>query len=108
MNKDTRDTTLLAAGILGAVATSVISVGWGPNSAGSIETRVEEAANAALVKADLGFWRATAHGQSVDLEGVAPTEEARRQAVDVVKAVAGVTSVGVQDVAIIPLASPFV
>src|SRR5690349_11363530 len=108
MNKDARDTALLAVGILGAIAICTISVGWGPNSAGRIEARVEQAANAALVKADLGFWHATAHGQSIDLEGIAANEQARQQAIDVVKAVSGVTGVGVEDVSVIPLASPFV
>jgi OOP family OmpA-OmpF porin len=107
MDRPTRAGIALGAGVAGVLITSVVAIWLGPNSSSQLEARVEEAANAALVKAGFAFWRADASGQAVSLEGVAPTEEAKGQAIAAVKAAPGVAGVRTDDVDVIPLVSPF-
>ncbi|HEY7800067.1 MAG TPA: hypothetical protein VIA80_14960, partial [Hyphomonadaceae bacterium] len=97
----------LAVGIAGVLLTLVIGAWFGPNSAGSIESRVEVAANSALASLGLVEWHATASGQSIDLEGVAPSEAALDGIVAAVKTASGVTKVRTERVDIVPPADPF-
>jgi OOP family OmpA-OmpF porin len=49
----------------------------GPSSASALEKRIQDAADNQLQVSQFGWARATAHGQAVTLEGVAPSDEAR-------------------------------
>ncbi|HEX5008170.1 MAG TPA: OmpA family protein [Hyphomonadaceae bacterium] len=97
----------LAVGVAGVLLTLVIGAWFGPNSAGQIEHRVQAAANSALTSLGLVEWRATANGQSVELEGVAPSDPALEGIVAAVKSASGVTDVRTDNVDIVPLAKPF-
>jgi OOP family OmpA-OmpF porin len=97
----------LAVGVAGVLLTLVIGAWFGPNSAGRIESRVEAAANGALNSLGLVEWRVTANGQSIDLEGVAPSEAALDGIVAAVKTASGVTQVRTAKVDIVPQANPF-
>jgi OOP family OmpA-OmpF porin len=100
-------TRSLAVGIAGVLLTLVIGAWFGPNSAGSIEARVEAAATGALANLGLVEWRATASGQSIDLEGVASSEAALDGIIAAVKTASGVTAVHTENVDIVPMANPF-
>jgi OOP family OmpA-OmpF porin len=97
----------LAIGMAGVLLTLVISVWLGPNSAGKVEARVEAAANGTLDSLGLVEWRATANGQSVELEGVAPSEVALDTIIAAIKTAGGVSTVRTDKVDIVPLANPF-
>jgi OmpA-OmpF porin, OOP family len=97
----------LAIGVAGVLLTLVIGAWFGPNSAGRIEARVEAAASTALESLGLVEWRVSASGQSIDLEGVAPSEAALDGIIAAVKTASGVTTVRTDKVDIVPLANPF-
>jgi OOP family OmpA-OmpF porin len=97
----------LAVGVAGVLLTLVISAWFGPNSAGHIEARVEAAANSAINSLGLVEWRATANGQIVELEGVAPSQAALDGIVAAVKTASGVATVRTDKVDIVPQANPF-
>jgi OOP family OmpA-OmpF porin len=103
----TRAWRLIIAGLAGVVVLAVYTAFLGPHSAGKLEARLQAKADAALVTANLTSWRAWAKGASIELEGAAPTEEARQQAVGVVQAATGVLSVQADRVIIAPYANPF-
>lgn len=100
-------TRSLAVGVAGVLLTLVIAAWFGPNSAGQIESRIEAAANSALASRGLVDLRATANGQSVDLEGAAPSQAALEEIVAAVKAASGVATVRTANVDITPQANPF-
>ncbi|MDP3739090.1 MAG: OmpA family protein [Hyphomonadaceae bacterium] len=105
MKRRTLGMTMLATGVAGFLVTGIVSTVLGPNSASRIEERVQAAANAALADARLTTWSARASGQHVELEGVAPTVEARNEIIAALRnAGAGV---GAEKVDVAPLASPF-
>jgi OOP family OmpA-OmpF porin len=97
----------LAVGVAGALVVSIVTILLGPNSASNLEDRIEASANAALVKAGFSYWRASARGQAIELEGVAPSEEAMLLAIAAVRSAPGVTKVRATDVTVIPEVSPF-
>lgn len=107
MDRPTRAGMALGAGVVGVLLTCAFTIWIGPHSASKLEARVEAAANAALVEAGFDFWRATAHGQAVELEGVAPTEEAKQEAIAAVRSAPGVSKVRTGEVDVIRLVSPF-
>lgn len=107
MDRPTRAGIALAIGVAGALVVSIATILLGPNSASRLEGRVEASANAALVEAGFSYWRASARGQAIELEGVAPSEEAMQLAIAAVRSAPGVTKVRARDVVVIPEVSPF-
>jgi len=98
---------LLWIGGAGIFLTGAFTAWFGPHSASNLQKRLQTAADAALVSANLTAWRASAHGAALDLEGVAPTEEAKREVVSVLKTATGVGEVKTAKVVIAPPANPF-
>lgn len=71
---------LLWIGLAGLAATMVFTIWLGPSSAGALEKRVQDAADASLQAARFTWAHAVAHGQAVALEGVAPSGASREGA----------------------------
>jgi OmpA-OmpF porin, OOP family len=98
---------LLWVGGAGIFLTGAFTAWFGPHSASNLQKRLQTAADAALVSANLTAWRASANGAALDLEGVAPTEEAKREVVSVLKTATGVGEIKTAKVVIAPPANPF-
>ncbi|CAN0467677.1 unnamed protein product, partial [Phaeothamnion confervicola] len=98
---------MLATGVAGFLVTGIVSTFLGPNSASRIEDRVQATADTALADARLTTWSARASGQHVELEGVAPTVEARNEVVAALRTAGVVGGIGTEKVDVAPLASPF-
>jgi OmpA-OmpF porin, OOP family len=80
----------------------------GPNSASNLEARLQKAADEALVSANLTSWSARAQGAAVHLEGVAASEDDKREAVRMLKTATGNGDVRSAKVILAPLANPFI
>lgn len=105
MERQSLGKAMLLTGVTGFLATGMIATAIGPNSASRIEDRVQAAANAALADARLTTWSARASGHHVELEGVAPTVEARNEIIAALRSTG--VGVGAERVDVAPLASPF-
>ncbi|HEV7689179.1 MAG TPA: OmpA family protein [Hyphomonadaceae bacterium] len=79
----------------------------GPHSAGKLQAELQVKAQAALAEARLPTWRATANGASIELEGAAPTEEAKERAIRIIRGFTGVASIQADHVVVAPFADPF-
>lgn len=79
----------------------------GPNSAANIQKRVQTAADAALVSANLTTWKVEARGASIDLEGVAPSDEDKKNAIESIRSMTGIQAVRSDRVVVAPYADPF-
>jgi OmpA-OmpF porin, OOP family len=95
------------AGTAGIVVLAVYTAFIGPNSTLKIQGRLQAKADAALVSANLTTWKVEARGASIDLEGVAPSDEEKRRAIEAVRQMTGIASVRSDRVVIAPHADPF-
>ena len=98
---------LIIAGAAGVAVLAIYTAFLGPNSAGKLQAELQMKAQAALIDAKLPTWRATANGASIELEGAAPTEEARQRAIRVIRGFTGVMLVRADGVVVAPFADPF-
>src|SRR5690349_5059819 len=98
---------LIVAAMAGIAVLAVYTAFLGPHSAGKLQTALQAKAQAALAEAKLVNWRAATNGASIELEGAAPTEEARQRAIRTVRAFTGVGSVQADRVVVAPFADPF-
>ncbi len=98
---------LVSAGAAGVLVTAVYTALAGPHSASRLEARLQASADAALVSAKLSTWKVKARGASLDLEGVAASEQGKQVAVEAVKIATGASIVRSDSVAVAPHASPF-
>jgi OmpA-OmpF porin, OOP family len=98
---------LVIAGAAGVAVLAVYTAFLGPHAASRLQAGLQARAQAALVEAKLPTWLATANGASIELEGAAPTEEARERAIKVIRGFTGVSSVQADRVVVAPFADPF-
>jgi OOP family OmpA-OmpF porin len=98
---------LLAIGATGLLALSVLTLWFGPHSAERLERQVSTAASEALAAGGFEWARATAYGQRVVLEGVAPTDQEKASAVEAVRGAKGVQKVAATALEVAPVVSPF-
>lgn len=97
---------LVIAGAAGVAALAVYTAFIGPHSAGRLQAELQAKAERALASANLTTWRVTANGASIELEGAAPTQEARERAIRAMRAFTGVP-VKAGRVVLAPFADPF-
>jgi outer membrane protein OmpA-like peptidoglycan-associated protein len=78
--------------IIGSAAFTVIAAAAAisPIGAGRIESRVQKAADAQLLKNGVSWARAEAQGRTLSLSGAAPSEDARNQAIEYLAQAPGV------------------
>jgi OOP family OmpA-OmpF porin len=98
---------LVIAGGAGVAVLALYTAFLGPHSAGKLQAELQVKAQAALIDAKLPTWRATANGASIELEGAAPTEEARQRAIRIIRGFTGVASIQADHVVVAPFADPF-
>jgi OmpA-OmpF porin, OOP family len=98
---------LVIAGVAGVAVLAVYTAFIGSHSGGRLQAELQAKAQAALVDAKLPNWRAIANGASIQLEGAAPTEEARQRAIRTIRSFTGVMSVEADLVLVAPFADPF-
>jgi OOP family OmpA-OmpF porin len=99
---------LLWIGGAGFVLLGIFTAWLGPNSASNIEARLQRTADAALASSSLTSWNARAQGAAIELEGVAATEDDKREVVAALKVATGVGNVRTHKVILAPVADPYV